>query len=243
MILTGFARILARTALFFFLPAALHAGVRTFRCKAVDPGNKAVIFTCSGWQEIQAGMPVAAEIRYSLRGGKLLAKENIDYRTDKNAPDVTFTDYRDGRRENIQKSAQGFRLTTQSAAKAPPETQTLDHTNTDFEALTIPGLPQFFEQHWNKLNGSEKTVFYCVFPIQKKLLRMRAQFDRRTTHGRAEAVIFRLQPDNFVYRWFSEPVYLTFLLKTRKLVRYQGLHYIRDPRTGGGSIVDLTFSW
>lgn len=192
---------------------------------------------------MRAGVPVAAEIRYFLRSGKLLAREKVNYRKNVYAPDLVFSDERDGRQESTSKLAQEFTLLMRATSKGPPETQVLKHTDSDFAALTIPGLPQFIEQHWDRFMQNEKIIFYCVFPIQKKLLRMRAKLDRVTTHGKLPAIVIRLQPDNFVYRWFSDPVYLTFLQKNKKLVRYQGLHYIRDPRTGGGSIVDLTFSW
>lgn len=192
---------------------------------------------------MQADSPLTAEIRYYLRGGKPLAREVINYRADTYAPDLVFTDAWDGRRETVQKHTQGFTLSVQASAKSPTETQRLDYSDTDYSALTIPGLPQFVEQHWNRFVAGEKIVFFCVFPVQKKLLRMRARLDHMTRVGKFPAMVVRMQPDNFVYRWFSDPVYLTFLLKNKRLVRYQGLHYIRDPRTGGGSIVDLTFSW
>jgi hypothetical protein len=49
--------------------------------------------------------------------------------------------------------------------------------------------------------------------------------------------------------WYS-PVSLVFAAgssdnpeKNGRLLRYEGLHYVRNPETGHGTIVDLTFHW
>ncbi len=225
-----------------FTPGA-SAGTRYFRCKAVDPQNGSVIFTCSGSEVLNGKTPVSAQIRYRLPNGKYFARETINYRKDRFSPDLVFTDDRDGRREMIEKTVAGYNLLYQDSAKGTPESHRLKHGDSETTALTVPGLPQFIEQQWPRYVAGEQVVFYCVFPLQRKLLRLRSQVERNLTYKKLPAVLVRMQPQNFVYRWFSDPVFLTFHAKTRRLLRYQGLHYIRDPRSGGGSIVDLTFEW
>ncbi len=219
------------------------AGTRYFRCKAVDPQNGSVIFTCSGSEVLHGNKPVSAQIRYRLPNGKYFARETINYRKDRFSPDLVFMDDRDGRREMIEKTPSGYNLLFQDSAKGMPESHRLRHGDTETMALTVPGLPQFIEQNWNRYTAGEKVVFHCVFPLQRKLLRLRSRVERNFTYKKSPAVLIRMQPENFVYRWFSDPVFLTFHAKTHRLLRYQGLHYIRDPRSGGGSIVDLTFEW
>jgi len=201
------------------------------------------MFSCSGYEVYRHGKPVTAEITYRLPQGKVLAREKINFRKDDKAPDLVLVDERDGRREMIERVADGFQLLMQANGKTPPELTRLPFNDSDMAALTIPGLPQYIRENWTKIMAGERLIFYCAFPSQKKLLRLRAQLDSRLKPGKNEAVVIRMQPDNFVYRWFSTPVYLTIRVRDKKLIRYQGLHYLRDPRTGGGSIVDLTFSW
>jgi|GEM_PF-3040813 len=225
-----------------FAPTAF-AGNRYFRCKAVDPRNGSVIFTCSGSEVLKGNIPISAQIRYRLPGGKIFARETINYRKDRFSPDLVFFDDRDGRREMIEKTATGYNLLYQDSGKGTPESHRLKHGDGDTTALTVPGLPQFIDQQWSRYVAGEKVVFYCVFPLQRKLIRLRSKVERNLTYKKSPAVLIRMQPENFVYRWFSDPVFLTFHVKTHRLLRYQGLHYIRDPRSGGGSIVDLTFEW
>jgi len=222
---------------------ALYAETRHFRCKAVDPTGGAVIFTCSGSELRSGGKLVSAQIRYLLPNGKLFARETINYRKDRFSPDLAFIDDRDGRREMIEKTVSGFNLLFQDSAKGTPDAHRLKHNDGAIVALTVPGLPPFIEHNWKAFTAGEKIVFFCVFPLQRKLVRLRAQLEKTITFRKQPALLMRMQPENFVYRWFSDPVYLTFLVKSKRLVRYQGLHYVRDPRTGGGSIVDLTFVW
>lgn len=220
----------------------LRAETQHFRCRALDPNSRRPLFTCSGYHVRRQGKPVTAEITYKLPGGKVLAREKINFRKDSEAPDLSLSDERDGRREMIERTPAGFNLLMQETAKTPPELTRLKHT-ADEAALTIPGLPQYIERQWTKIQSGEKLIFYCAFPAQKKLLRLRVQLVKTLKYKKKDAVLLKLQPDNFVYRWFSEPVFMTVLVADKRLVRYQGLHYLRDPRTGGGSVVDLTFSW
>lgn len=224
-----------------FVPFAAEA--RGFRCKASDPQNGTPIFSCTGNEILTAGKPVSAQIRYKLPNGKVFARESINFRKDRFSPDLVFTDERDGRREMIEKTPTGFNLLFQDSAKGMPEAHHLRHGDGAIPALSVPGLPQFVEENWQRVLAGEKIVFYCVFPLQRKLVRLRAQLEQKGTYRKTAVVILRVQPENFVYRWFSEPVYLTFSLKNKRLMRYQGLHYVRDPRTGGGSVVDLQFEW
>lgn len=223
--------------------SGVSAGVRYFRCKAIDPQNGSVIFTCNGHEVLNGNSPVSAHIRYRLPNGKAFARETINFRKDRFSPDLAFIDDRDGRREMIEKTASGYNLLYQDSAKGTPESHRLKHGDADTTALTVPGLPQFIDREWSRFIAGEKVIFYCVFPLQRKLLRLRSQVEHNLTYKKSPAVLIRMQSENFVYRWFSDPVFLTFHAKTHRLLRYQGLHYIRDPRSGGGSIVDLSFEW
>ena len=109
--------------------------------------------------------------------------------------------------------------------------------------LTIPGIPRHLANIFADQPAETKHVFYCLFPQEKKLLRLRATLEATLKNRGKESLRVRLQPDNFVYRWFSEPVRVTIQKKSGRMLRYEGLHYIRDPQTGHGSIVDLTFGW
>lgn len=228
--------------IYLLFSAGIVAETHPFRCRAQDPQSRKTVFTCLGYENVRNGKPVYAEITYRLPQGKVFAREKINFRKSTVSPDFSLSDERDGRREMVEHGSAGFNLLMQENAKAAPEFIRLQHSQSE-TAITIPGIPQFISQNWEKVTAGEKTIFYCAFPAQKKLLRLRAQYTGTVKYGRHEAISLRLQPDNFVYRWFSEPVYLTIRKSDRRLLRYQGLHYIRDPRTGGGSIVDLTFSW
>lgn len=233
---------LAALAILLLFPAQAGAESQSFRCRAQDLVSRKTIFTCSGYEARRNGKPILAEITYRLPQGKVFAREKINFRKSTISPDLSLSDERDGRREMVEHTTAGFNLLMQENAKAVPEFMRLKHDESQ-EAITIPGMPQFISQNWDKIIAGDRIIFYCAFPAQKKLLRLRAQFTGPVKYAKQEAILLRLQPDNFVYRWFSEPVYLTIRKADRRLLRYQGLHYIRDPRTGGGSIIDLTFSW
>jgi hypothetical protein len=229
------------TCSFLFIPP-LNAETRSFRCKAVDPDHGKALFSCSGFEIRNNNKPVTAEIIYRLPSGKIFAREKINFRKNAQSPDLSLSDERDGRREMIERTANGFSILMQETGKATPEFTRLKHSDSE-NALTIPGLPEYVTANWAKIISGERLVFYCAFPAQKKLLRLRAESAGQIKYAKTEALLLKLQPDNFAYRWFSKPVYLTIRTRDKKLLRYQGLHYIRNPQTGGGSIVDLTFNW
>lgn len=231
------------SALVLVLPAALSAETLWFRCKGVDARSRAVIFTCSGHEVRRGKNTVSAEIVYRTAKGKVFAKEKINYRKDKVSPDILFIDERDGRREMVERGDSVFTIVTQESKTAAPAFTKVKLPGSDYAALTIPGLPGFLTENFRDKPVDTRIIFYCVFPLEKKLLRLRATNEATIKYRGQEALRLRLQPDNFVYRWFSDPVRLTINRKSGRLLRYEGLHYIRDPRSGHGSIVDLSFTW
>lgn len=223
--------------------APLLAQTSAFRCKATDPRSKKLVFTCSGRETKRGQALVSAEITYRDARGRVFGREKINFRKDQKSPDVLFQDLRDGRREMIEKDNGGYSIILQDSAKAAPQFARLAGPGGDETALTMPGLPVFLGEKMASLPAGEKFTFYCIFPHERKMLKLRATLEAVVQYQRRDAMRIRVQPQNFVYRWFSEPVFLTIVKKGNRLVRYQGLHYVRDPETGHGSIVDLTFSW
>ncbi len=156
---------------------------------------------------------------------------------------VNLTDNRDGRREIIERASGHFLLVTQENSKTAAMTSLINFADSDLSSLTVPGIPRYLINELGEKPVNTRHVFYCLFGQEKKLLRLRATVESALKYRGKDALRIRLQPDNFVYRWFSEPVRVTLQKKTGRMLRYEGLHYIRDPRSGHGSIVDLTFSW
>lgn len=186
---------------------------------------------------------MSAEIVYRAAKGKVLAKEKINFRKDALAPDVFFEDLRDGRREMVAREGKTFSVILQDSAKAAPEFVRLQHPGDDEKVLTMPGLPAYLATTLEQMPAESRLTFRVIFPQQRKLLKLRATLEGTTKYQRREAWRVRLQPENFVYRWFSQPVFLTIQKKTGRLLRYEGLHYLRNPETGQGTVVDLVFSW
>jgi hypothetical protein len=222
---------------------SLAADARNFRCRAVDPRSRNVVFTCSGTEIGEGTRMVRTDIVYRDAKGKMFARESIRYRKDQLAPNVTLTDSTDGRREIIERTAGHFLLVTQDNAKSAAMTTLVNFAEADFATLTLPGIPRYLIAQMGDKPVDTRHVFYCLFVQEKKLLRLRATVEAALKYRGKEALRIRLQPDNFVYRWFSEPVRVTLQKKTGRMLRYEGLHYVRDPRSGHGSIVDVTFSW
>lgn len=222
---------------------SLAADARYFRCRAVDPRSRSVIFTCSGTEIGEGSRILRADIVYRDNKGKVFARETIRYRKDQLAPNVTLTDSSDGRREIVERTAGHFLLVTQVNSNAAAMTTLVNFADADYATLTLPGIPRYLIAQMGDKPVETRHVFYCLFVQEKKLLRLRATVEAALKYRGKDALRIRLQPDNFVYRWFSEPVRVTLQKKTGRMLRYEGLHYIRDPRSGHGSIVDVTFSW
>ncbi len=230
--------------LFLTLTAsAVFAESRRFTCRAIDPRSRKVVFTCSGVEVFRASRPVNAEIVYRNAKGRIFAREKLTYRRDRISPDVTLNDNRDGRRETVERNPPHFIVTTQESAKAPIVISTVNLPDAEYAGLTIPAIPRYLSETFADKPADTRHIFYCLFPQEKKLLRLRATLEAFVKYRGREALRLRVQPDNFVYRWFSDPVRLTISKKSGRMLRYEGLHYIRDPQTGHGSIVDLSFAW
>lgn len=224
-------------------PQELFAEAGYFRCRGTDRQTRKLVFTCSGTEIRRKGAPVSAEIVYRTPKGKIFAKEKINFRKDALAPDVLFQDLRDGRREMVEREGNYFSVIVQDSAKAAPEFARLQHPGEDEKVLTMPGLPAYLATTMEQMPVDSRLTFRVLFPQERKMLKLRATLEASIRYQRREAVRVRVQPQNFVYRWFSQPVFLTIQKKTGRLLRYEGLHYVRNPESGHGTIVDLVFSW
>ncbi|HNL09620.1 MAG TPA: hypothetical protein PKM44_03850 [Turneriella sp.] len=238
---------LSRLLLFFTAclvwPHDLAAETGHFRCRGTDKQTRKLVFTCSGVEIRRKGVPVSAEIVYRTARGKVFAKEKINFRKDALAPDVLFQDLRDGRREMVEREGNHFSVIIQDSAKAEPEFARLQHPGEDEQVLTMPGLPAYLATTMEQMPVESRLTFRVLFPQERKMLKLRAILEANTRYQRREALRVRVQPQNFVYRWFSQPVFLTIQKKNGRLLRYEGLHYVRNPENGHGTIVDLVFSW
>ncbi|MFZ5629571.1 MAG: hypothetical protein ACOY5B_10615 [Spirochaetota bacterium] len=224
-------------------PQNLLAETGYFRCRGTDKQTRKLVFTCSGTEIRRKGSPVSAEIVYRTAKGKIFAKEKINFRKDTLAPDVLFQDLRDGRREMVEREGNFFSVIVQDSAKAAPEFARLQHPGEDEKVLTMPGLPAYLATTMEQMPVESRLTFRVLFPQERKILKLRATLEGISKYQRREALRVRVQPQNFVYRWFSQPVFLTIQKKTGRLLRYEGLHYVRNPESGHGTIVDLVFSW
>ncbi|GAB4431134.1 MAG: hypothetical protein OHK0011_13970 [Turneriella sp.] len=238
-----FVRLPVLLLVFMTWPASLSAETAHFRCRGTDKESRRLVFSCSGTEIRRNGAPVSAEIVYRSAKGKAFAREKINFRKDALAPDVLFQDLRDGRREMVEREGNLFSVIVQDSARAAPEFARLQHPGEDEQVLTLPGLPAYLAKTLQRMPADSRLSFRVLFPQERKMLKLRATLEASVRYQRREALRVRVQPQNFVYRWFSKPVFLTIQKNNGRLLRYEGLHYVRNPETGHGTIVDLVFSW
>lgn len=224
-------------------PPRLFAEVGYFRCRSTDRQTHKLLFTCSGTEIRRKGLAVSAEIVYRTARGKIFAREKINFRKDALAPDVLFQDLRDGRREMVEREGNTFLVITQDSARAAPGFSRLQHPGDGETVLTLPGLPAYLVKTMAQMPVESRLSFRVLFPQERRMLKLRATLEANVRYQRRDALRVRVQPHNFVYRWFSQPVFLTIQKNNGRLLRYEGLHYVRNPETGHGAIVDQVFSW
>ena len=195
-------------AVALFSQKFLSADTGYFRCRGIDRQTRKVLFTCTGVVAMRKDSPVSAEIVYRTAKGKTFAKEKINFRKDALAPDVLFQDLRDGRREMVEREGNAFAIIVQDSAKAAPEFARLQHPGDDEKVLTMPGLSAYLSGAMAQLPPDSRLTFRVLFPQERKMLKLQATLEGNITYQRREALRVRVQPQNFVYRWFSQPVFL-----------------------------------
>lgn len=214
---------------FLILPALLlstaaFAESAVIRATAVDTKTGEKIFTEVNRVRAKDGLILSSDAEFHDAGGKIYSRQKVDAKRSAVAPEYTFEDLRDGHRETVRHTGTAYEIIFKADGKSAEEKIPLKIPEHEIPAVTFPGFSNFVVRHWDALVAGKAVYFYLVVPTQRDYYRFRLVRDSVT----AGQVHFRIELGNFLLRMFVDAIRISFDTTKKRLVRYEGIHFVRD---------------
>lgn len=206
----------------------LSAGPVIIKATGVDVKTGQKIFTETGRARYKDGYLISSEIEFAGIDGKVYTRQKINAKKSPYAPDYTLEDLRDGHLEAVFFNGATYEILFKDNAAAPGEKVTLRIPGNEIATVTFPGFSNFALKHWDILSRGEAVFFYLIVPTQRDFYRFRLVRDSITGSGISQRVHFRIELVNLVLRMFVDPIRISFDVSGRRMVRYEGIHFVRD---------------
>ncbi len=206
------------------IASELFAEPRVIRATGIDTKTGEKIFTEVNHVRFKDGLLLSGDAEFRNAGGKTYSRQKVDVKRSPVAPEYTFEDLRDGHRETVRHTGTAYEIIFKADAKSAEEKIPLKIPEHEIAAVTIPGFSNFVVRHWDALVAGKAVYFYLIVPTQRDYYRFRLVRDSAT----AGLVHFRIELGNFLLRMFVDAIRISFDTAKKRLVRYEGIHFVRD---------------
>jgi hypothetical protein len=200
---------------------------------ARDPGDGRVLYREQHWMRRDgAGRPLERVVLYRCAGaeggGHAFARKHLDYRADAAAPRFQFDDARDGYREGLRAGTPP-RLFVRAGQAGTERAAALRGGRVVVDA----GFDEFVRAHWDALAAGRALPLEFAVPSRLRSYRfLVGRVDGASAPLAGEPTLrLRLRLDGWL-AWVAPHVDASYGLRSRRLLRFEGLGTIRDLAGG-----------
>lgn len=172
-------------------------------------------------------------IQYKDAAGEIIAKKVIDYSENKITPSFEQQDYRDGYVEGITYQGDKLVFKYRKSSSDKLKTKTISKPA---DLVVDGGFNYYIKAHWDELLVGQSMVFNFAVPSQLDYFSFRLYKES----NQSDAVVFRMEPDNFILRNLVDPIRVTYKKSTKRILKYEGLSNIND-RGGKSYLVKIMY--
>ncbi|MFO1525753.1 MAG: hypothetical protein U1F16_07245 [Turneriella sp.] len=209
------------------IPAVTAQKIKV-RAVGVDDKRGEIIFREAGALVLREGYMISGQVEFSDQRGVVITRQIIRVTRSAVAPDYTTDDLRDGYREAVRYSDGAYEILSRDHAADPERRVRLQVPEMKISAVTFPGFSNFVHRHWHTLAEGRPVYFYLIVPTRRDYYLFRLVKDRLNGTGDAATLTLRIEPGNFLLRMFVDAIRISFSMKDRRLLRYDGIHFVRD---------------
>lgn len=222
---TRFYTLLLILASFFFVHAKLNVKEKyiSYQGIARDLKSNKFYYTEEHTETLDHDVLKETMIQYKDSAGVVIAKKIINYTGNKVTPSFEQNDYRDGYMEGI--SFAGNKLIFKFRKNKSESVKTKSISIPD-NLVVDGGFNYYIKGNWDRLVSGETKVFNFAVPSQLDYFSFRLYKESQKN----DAVVFRMEPDNFVLRKLVDPIRVTYNMSTKRIVKYEGLSNINDKK-------------
>ncbi|HWZ22619.1 MAG TPA: hypothetical protein VNW06_08195 [Cytophagaceae bacterium] len=188
---------------------------------ATDLKSDKFYYTEEHKEIIEQSVLKRTSIQYKDGEGIVIAGKKIDYSADKIRPSFEQNDYRDGCVEGVSFSNNKLILKCKKNKSEVLKTKSMDIPE---DLVVDGGFNYYIKGNWGKLTEGKTLVFNFAVPSQLDYYAFRLYKES----VEKDAIVFRMEPDNFIIRRLVSPIRVTYNTTSKRILKYEGLSNIND---------------
>lgn len=183
---------------------------------------------------------VQSEVLYRDATEKPFALKLINYNKIPYSPSFQLDDYRTGYQEGASYTNDSYKVYFRKNKKEALQESLLKLSS---PVVTDGGLDYFLKTHIDRLNRGE--VIRANFIVAHRLTyySCRAEKVSNTSVNGKQAVLVRLEPESWIVRTLSDPIFVTYDLESKRLLVYEGNSNIEDETTTSNHKIRAVFTY
>jgi hypothetical protein len=185
------------------------------------------------------GKILTADTSYESSDGKLLAKMSSDFSTSLTAPAHFIENLTDGNRHGIRYENSELVLFNQDKDKKE-EIKKVSQKSKDIKFVGCQGLNYFILQNLEDVISKKKIKVRFLIPGLLDYYDFELEYKKQDESG---TVDFELHADSFFIRLFAPTFYLTYNKNTKRLISFDGLSNIKDPKSNKLQVVKISYEY
>lgn len=156
--------------------------------------------------------------------GAAFARKELNYHSQRHAPDFNMTDARSGYSEGVRRTTQGLSVYSKADAASPRREAMLAlRPNLVVDA----GFDDFVRSNWRDLDSGKTVSFPFLVPSQRDTFNFKVRKEREVLIEGVTASVIRLNLSG-VLSWFTPFIEVSYRQSDQVLMRYEGLTNIRN---------------
>lgn len=204
--------------------------------RAYEPDTGLLLYTEKHSIQLnEAGQYQAAKVVYRDSQGELFAEKTLDYDGWPTMPTTYFNEIDSpfyfkvkstNESTNDGKSSGDLTLEYQDEKEDFKEQVPVEKPK---YAVVDAGFDRLVSGNWQSLISGDALTFSFLAVTRSAFYQFRLVPIKQSD---SDKLVLRLEPDNAIFRWLLDPAYLTYSVKNKKLIRFEGLTNIRKRING-----------
>lgn len=167
---------------------------------------------------------------FSFPSGQVFANLKTFKSDSAKRPSYEFSDSRDKRFEGVDfSSSKQIRIHVQRNGKSKKEEKKFSLKG---NVVTIPGINNLITMKLDSILKKKQIHFKIALPSELDTIKFTINYSKAMVYQGEKCVRVKMVTTNPVLRLFLRPIYLIYSLESNLVLQYQGIYYIRDPKTG-----------
>lgn len=210
-----------------FSAGSISAEIIRFKGEAFDLKSGKFIYSENHEEHWKNGKHMFSVVRYKDPQGNTLAEKKIYFDRHLQRPHYLLKDLRDGYTEGIKYAGGAVRLLSRRNDKEELKEKTVSIPG---PAVYDGGFDYFVRENFDKLLTKKPISFNFAVPIELDYFKFRVVYQKEEVIRDRKAVTFRMEPANIVIRQLVSPIYISYDIEKRRLLRYKGISNVNDSK-------------